>query len=77
VVGGVGASATPGAVRTVRSGEVATELASLQLCMRRCSFRVFLQGGGFLFLFFSFSFFTKIYFYFRNLQKYTLAAQLL
>ena len=30
----------------------------------------------FLFLYFLFSFFTKIYFRFRNLQKYTLAAPL-
>ena len=33
-----------------------------------------LAGAIFIFLYFSFSFFTKIYFHFQNLQKYTPAA---
>jgi len=34
------------------------------------------RDAVFLFLYFSISFFTKIYFYFRNLQEYTPAAPL-
>ena len=34
------------------------------------------EGAVFLFFYFLFSFFTKIYFYFRNLQEYTPAAPL-